>query len=170
MLAFSGCEMRAIVVIAMRAKQIIKLKIMQTLRSLNMCSVTRTHRGNTAGINLFCSISTATTFDRNFPKATFSGVTCVNYDNITRAPLVSSPSSDQCESGIEDMGISTFKRGRRAGRNKQQPMRRITGRRPSSALVCRNSLKSTNLASLRISPATSHDAHYSNVSLFESLQ
>ena len=147
MLAFTGHELRAFGVILMRARQIIPLTTLQTLRSLNICSVARTHRRNTAGINHFCSIPTAITFDRNFPKAALSGANCVNYDNITRVPLASSSSSDQREPGVEAMGMSTVTRGCRAGRNKQQPTRRITGHRPtrSSAFVClQHSVNSAN--------------------------
>ena len=137
LLAFTGHELRAIGVNAMRAKQIIPLKTLQTLKSLNICSVAITHRGHTAGINHFGSTLTAITFVRNFPKAAPSGTNCVNYNNITRALLVSSSSSDQREPGVKAMGISTFTRGCRAGRNKQQPIHRITGHRPSSAFICR---------------------------------
>ena len=88
MLVFTGRELRAIGVIAMRAKQTIPLKTLQTPRSLNVCSVAKTHRGNTAEISHFCSIPIAIAFDRN-------------YDNITRLPLVSLSSSDLREPGVE---------------------------------------------------------------------
>ena len=68
--------------------------------------------------------------------------------------------------GVEAMGISTFTRRCRAGRSKQRPVRRITGHRSSSVFVCRqHSVNSANLASLRISPATPHDAPVVGVAL-----
>ena len=79
---------------------------------------------------------------------------------------MSTSSSDQRDPGVEAMGISTFTRGCRAGRNKQQPIRRITGHRPSSAFVCRqHSVNSANLASLRIPPSTPNNAPFVNVAL-----
>ena len=77
-----------------------------------------------------------------------------------------SSSSDQLEPGVEAMEISTFTRGCRAGRNKQQSIRLITGHQPSSAFVCRQyNVNSANLESLRISPVTPHDAPFVNVAL-----
>ena len=142
------------------------LKTLKTLRSLHICSVARTHRGNTAGINHFRSIPTAITFDRNFPKAALSGANCVNYNNITRVPLVSSSSSsNQREPDVKATGISTFTRGCRAGRDKQQPIGQTTGHRPSSTFVYwQHSVSSANLASLRIPPAMPH-VEFVNVAL-----
>ena len=51
---------------------------------------------------------------------------------------------------IKKAGISAFTRGCRAGRNKQHPIRQITGHRPSAALVWRQcGVNCTNLASIK---------------------
>ena len=51
---------------------------------------------------------------------------------------------------IKKAGISAFTRGCRAGRNKQHPIRQITGHRPSAALVWRQcGVNCTNLSSIK---------------------
>ena len=61
---------------------------------------------------------------------------------------------------IKKAGISAFTRGCRAGRNKQHPIRQITGHRPSAALVWRQcGVNCTHLALIK----TDHQATVSAV-------
>ena len=137
-LAFTGYELRSIGSVKRRTNRGISLETLRTLRSLNTCSVAKTHRGSTAGVNNFQPIPTVITRDRKFPK-----VPLPDANDVRISTLITLQQHKQCVTQTPIFG------------RLEDTARTVSHQRS----VC------TNVASVTTSQFVPHDTSVKNVSI-----